>query len=297
MKFTYRPDIDGLRAAAVTLVMVYHGYPSALPGGFVGVDIFFVISGFLITAIIRDAQRQGVFSFASFYARRIRRIFPALIIVLGVVYVWGWYWLLPDEMASLGRNTFGGASFVANFVLLGETGYFDVGAAQKPLLHLWSLGVEEQFYIAWPLICWLARDRVHLLRIALALSALSFALNLVMLSGHPVATFYLPFTRIWEILCGAALTLSIESIRPASLAKCQGVGRRHAHPRIDACLRQRQLSRLARGRASRRRSVTDLCRGLMDQLPVRPAAPRVRRPHQLSPLSMALAHSVLSARN
>jgi len=211
MKFTYRPDIDGLRAAAVTLVMVYHGYPSALPGGFVGVDIFFVISGFLITAIIRDAQRQGVFSFASFYARRIRRIFPALIIVLGVVYVWGWYWLLPDEMASLGRNTFGGASFVANFVLLGETGYFDVGAAQKPLLHLWSLGVEEQFYIAWPLICWLARDRVHLLRIALALSALSFALNLVMLSGHPVATFYLPFTRIWEILCGAALTLSIES--------------------------------------------------------------------------------------
>jgi len=143
----YRADIDGLRAVAVLLVVGFHAFRSSVPGGFVGVDIFFVISGFLITNIILDAQEKSAFSFRQFYMRRIRRIFPALIIVLTFTFLLSWYLLLPDKMISLGRNLFGGAFFLSNIVLLNETGYFDMAADQKPLLHLWSLGVEEQFYI------------------------------------------------------------------------------------------------------------------------------------------------------
>jgi hypothetical protein len=143
----YRADIDGLRAVAVLLVVGFHAFRSSVPGGFVGVDIFFVISGFLITGIILDAQEKCAFSFRQFYMRRIRRIFPALIIVLTFTFLTSWHLLLPDKMISLGRNLLGGAFFLSNIVLLNETGYFDIAASQKPLLHLWSLGVEEQFYI------------------------------------------------------------------------------------------------------------------------------------------------------
>jgi peptidoglycan/LPS O-acetylase OafA/YrhL len=151
----YRADIDGLRAVAVLLVVGFHAFRSSVPGGFVGVDIFFVISGFLITGIILDAQEKCTFSFRQFYMRRIRRIFPALIIVLMFTFLVSWYLLLPDKMISLGRNLSGGAFFLSNIVLLNETGYFDIAANEKPLLHLWSLGVEEQFYIFWPLVAWL----------------------------------------------------------------------------------------------------------------------------------------------
>ena len=152
----YRPDIDGLRAVAVLLVVIFHAFPELKGGGFIGVDVFFVISGFLITGIIVNDLERGRFSFKGFYARRIKRIYPALLVVLLVCFVSGWYLLLPDEFESLGKHIAGGAGFVANLVLWGESGYFDLQTALKPLLHLWSLGVEEQFYFLWPLILYLA---------------------------------------------------------------------------------------------------------------------------------------------
>jgi len=148
----YRPDIDGLRAIAILSVLGFHAFPNFLRGGFVGVDVFFVISGFLITGIILKAQLRASFSFLDFYARRVRRIFPALLVVLLPVWGLGWLKLLPDEYTLLTRHIAAGSAYVSNILLYTESSYFDVTAELKPLLHLWSLGVEEQFYIAWPLI-------------------------------------------------------------------------------------------------------------------------------------------------
>jgi peptidoglycan/LPS O-acetylase OafA/YrhL len=190
----YRADIDGLRAVAVLLVVGFHAFRGSLPGGFVGVDVFFVISGFLITNFILDTQEKCTFSFRQFYMRRIRRIFPALIIVLTFTILTSWYLLLPDKMISLGRNLFGGAFFLSNIVLLNETGYFDIAANEKPLLHLWSLGVEEQFYIFWPLVAWSIFRGRHLLRAACILTLGSCALNIILWYLYTAAAFYLPIT-------------------------------------------------------------------------------------------------------
>ncbi len=205
----YRPDIDGLRAIAVILVVNFHAFADAMPGGFIGVDIFFVISGFLITGIIaRELDRQR-FSLASFYARRIRRIFPALIVVLFATLVLGWLWMLPAAYAQLSADVFASAAFFSNIALLLQSGYFDIESSRKPLLHLWSLGIEEQFYLFWPLILMLAaRLRMRLLVVASVIGVTSFALNAALIGPNPVATFYLPFTRAWELLAGAALALS-----------------------------------------------------------------------------------------
>lgn len=146
----YRADIDGLRAISVISVVLYHAFPGWMKGGFIGVDVFFVISGFLITSILLRGVEQGNFSFFDFYARRIRRIFPALIVVLVFVYLWAWFFLLPDEFRMLGKSMVASAAFVSNFLSWHEVGYFDALGEEKPLLHLWSLDVEEQFYIAWP---------------------------------------------------------------------------------------------------------------------------------------------------
>ena len=200
----YRPDIDGLRAFAVIAVVLFHAFPNEIPGGFVGVDVFFVISGYLITQIILTDLRAGTFSFAQFYTRRIRRIFPALIVVLIASLALGWYWLLPSEMISLGKNAAASALFSANLMLLSEVGYFDIAARLKPLLHIWSLGIEEQFYLAWPIIlCAIPRRWIATSIAAFILG--SFALNLSLVSSHPAETFYLPFTRAWELLAGAIL--------------------------------------------------------------------------------------------
>jgi peptidoglycan/LPS O-acetylase OafA/YrhL len=205
----YRPDIDGLRAVAVLLVVLFHAFPEALPGGFVGVDIFFVISGFLITGIIARELDAMRFSLAGFYSRRIRRIFPALILVLGVTLVLGWLWLLPSAYAQLSSDVFASAAFCANIALLLQSGYFDIESAKKPLLHLWSLGIEEQFYLFWPPILMLAaRLRMNLLVVAAAIGLASFALNVALIGPEPVATFYLPFTRAFELLAGAVLALA-----------------------------------------------------------------------------------------
>ncbi len=137
----YRPDIDGLRAIAVLAVVGFHAFPYWVRGGFVGVDIFFVISGYLISANIFGALEASRFSFAEFYARRIKRIFPALLLLLVVVSVVAWFTLLPNEYKQIGKHTAAGASFVPNFVFWKEAGYFDTASEIKPLLHLWSLGI------------------------------------------------------------------------------------------------------------------------------------------------------------
>jgi peptidoglycan/LPS O-acetylase OafA/YrhL len=202
----YRPDIDGLRAIAVMLVVIFHAFPEAMPGGFIGVDIFFVISGFLITGIVvRELDRKR-FSLLAFYNRRIKRIFPALIVVLCVTLVLGWLWMLPAAYAQLSSDVFASAAFFANIALLLQSGYFDIESARKPLLHLWSLGIEEQFYLFWPLMLMLvARLRLSMLAAVAVLGVASFVLNVALIGSTPVATFYLPFTRAWELLAGAAL--------------------------------------------------------------------------------------------
>jgi peptidoglycan/LPS O-acetylase OafA/YrhL len=202
----YRPDIDGLRAIAVLSVVAFHAFPSRVKGGFIGVDVFFVISGFLISTIIFENLDRGTFSFVEFYARRIKRIFPALILILVASFAFGWFALLPAEYQQLGKHIAAGAGFVSNLVFWNEAGYFDNSAETKPLLHLWSLGIEEQFYIGWPLLLWLAwKRKFNLLTITLVVAIVSFYLNLKGIKKDDVATFYSPQTRFWELLCGSLL--------------------------------------------------------------------------------------------
>ncbi|WP_252997414.1 acyltransferase family protein [Pseudomonas thivervalensis] len=202
----YRPDIDGLRAIAVLLVVGFHAFPYWVKGGFVGVDVFFVISGFLISTIIFNGLDSGEYKFIDFYNRRIKRIFPALLLVLISSFVFGWFALLADEFKQLGKHMAGGAGFVANIVLWSENGYFDGAAETKPLLHLWSLGVEEQFYIAWPFLLWAAwKKKLNLLSITALVVLISFYLNISKTQADVVAAFYLPQTRFWELLAGSVM--------------------------------------------------------------------------------------------
>ena len=215
----YRPDIDGLRAVAVLLVVIFHAFPDALPGGFIGVDIFFVISGFLITGIIARELESCRFSLPTFYGRRIRRIFPALIVVLCAVLILGWFSMLPQAYAQLSSDVAASAAFLANIALWLQSGYFDVESTRKPLLHLWSLGIEEQFYLFWPLILIVAaRLRLSLLNVALSIGLVSFALDVALIGPDPVATFYLPSTRAFELLAGAVLALSWPRFDQRSIA-------------------------------------------------------------------------------
>lgn len=203
---TYRPDIDGLRAVAILSVLIFHAFPARLPGGFVGVDVFFVISGFLISGIIFRGMRDGTFSFAEFYAHRVKRIFPALVTMLAAVFAFGWFVLLPDEFAQFGKHMAAGAGFVLNFVLWGEAGYFDTASELKPLMHLWSLAIEEQFYLLYPLIMLAAwRLRLNALAVVALLAGASFALNIHGVGKDAIETFFVPQTRFWELLAGSIL--------------------------------------------------------------------------------------------
>ncbi|MEW5962049.1 MAG: acyltransferase family protein [Pseudomonadota bacterium] len=201
----YRPDIDGLRAVAVTAVVAYHAAPALVPGGFVGVDLFFVISGFLISSIILTERDQGRFSLIGFYARRIRRLFPALIVVLAATATAGWYYLLPHEQAALGRHIAAGALYYINFTLKEESGYFDTAAEEKPLLHLWSLAVEEQFYIVWPILLLVVAGRRRLLMVLALITAVSLVANVITIRRDPAAAFFLPQNRFWELGLGALI--------------------------------------------------------------------------------------------
>jgi peptidoglycan/LPS O-acetylase OafA/YrhL len=198
----YRPDIDGLRAISILLVVGYHAQPWLIPGGFVGVDIFFVISGFLITRIILSQLETGRFSLMDFYARRVRRIFPALAVVLTATYLIGWFVLLPDSFSTLGKNTAAGVAFVSNIFQLGQTGYFAEAASKNPLLHLWSLGIEEQFYIFWPLTLLITFGSRRRLFWMSALAAASFSVSLMIFLGYKEWSFYSPMSRAWELLAG-----------------------------------------------------------------------------------------------
>ncbi|MDG6402941.1 acyltransferase, partial [Pseudomonas quasicaspiana] len=146
----YRPDIDGMRALAILAVVIYHAFPFALTGGFVGVDMFFVISGYLISSIIFKGISTNTFSFYDFYTRRVKRIFPALLVVLCSTFIAGWVIMMGDEFKTLSKHIVAGISFAQNVIMYTESGYFDVAAETKPLMHLWSLGVEEQFYLLFP---------------------------------------------------------------------------------------------------------------------------------------------------
>lgn len=202
----YRADIDGLRAIAVIAVVAFHAFPNWVTGGFIGVDIFFVISGYLISKIIFENLEKGTYNFFEFYTRRIIRIFPALIIVLVACFIFGWFVLLADEYKQLSKHIAASASFISNIVFLNEAGYFDNAADTKPLLHLWSLGIEEQFYIFWPLLLWLAwKRKFNFLTITVIIVIVSFLLNLKGIKQDAVKTFYSPETRFWELLCGSLL--------------------------------------------------------------------------------------------
>lgn len=202
----YRPDIDGLRALAVLSVVAFHAFPSWIKGGFIGVDVFFVISGYLISTIIFESLERDAFSFSEFYARRIKRIFPALLLVLLSCLVFGWFVLLSPEYKQLSKHVASSAGFIQNLVLWSESGYFDNTAATKPLLHLWSLGVEEQFYIVWPLLLWVAWKRnFNFLIIIILVAVISYYLNIVGVKKDSIATFYSPLTRFWELLSGGFL--------------------------------------------------------------------------------------------
>ena len=202
----YRPDIDGLRAVAVLGVVIYHAFPWMIPGGFIGVDIFFVISGYLISGILYKGHSEGNFRFREFYARRIKRLFPALITMLVITLAYGWMILLPDEFAQLGKHVVAGTLFIQNFAFWQESGYFDTAASLKPLLHLWSLAVEEQFYIFFPLLLILLWKKPKFLIPSMGILLIStFILNVVMSVQNGVSDFFLTPYRAWEFLGGSLL--------------------------------------------------------------------------------------------
>jgi peptidoglycan/LPS O-acetylase OafA/YrhL len=202
----YRPDIDGLRALAVLSVLVFHVDPSLLPGGFLGVDIFFVISGYLISLILFREQAEGSFSFAGFYGRRVRRLFPALVLVLGASLLFGFFALFANEYERLGQHAAAAIVFVLNFQLLGEAGYFDAVSYSKPLLHLWSLSVEEQFYLLWPVLLLASRRfRCNPGWVIAACAALSLFYGFHLGRISPDKLYYHSIPRFWELLSGVAI--------------------------------------------------------------------------------------------
>jgi peptidoglycan/LPS O-acetylase OafA/YrhL len=207
----YRPDIDGLRAMAVLSVVLFHAFPGVLPGGFIGVDIFFVISGYLITSLMmREHQATGDVRILGFYIRRTRRIFPALMLVLITSLGVAWIALTSNEFKPFGKYMAGGAVFLDNFLFWRDAGYFDTKAEVKPMLHLWSLGVEEQFYLCWPLLlAFLLKQqrRAWALPLGLCIVAASFIYALYKIQLDEVGAFYSPLTRMWELLAGGVLSI------------------------------------------------------------------------------------------
>lgn len=195
-----------MRALAVAAVVGFHAFASEFPGGYIGVDVFFVISGFLISGLIMEDLEQGRFRFTNFYARRIRRIFPSLIVVLLACYAMGALLLLTNEFQDLCKYIASSALFSANFTLLEAHSYFDVRSEFKPLLHMWSLGIEEQFYIVWPLALALAfRMKMAFKYLIVSGFILSFIINMVLVGIDVEAAFYLPISRFFELMAGSGL--------------------------------------------------------------------------------------------
>ena len=203
----YRPELDGLRAIAVVPVLFYHAGFETFSGGFIGVDIFFVISGFLITSIILNDLRNNQFSLANFWWRRARRILPALFVVMLISSIGAWFWLAPTHMEDFSQSVLAMLLFSSNFLFWYEHGYFDAATELKPLIHTWSLSIEEQFYLIFPplmLLLWKRWKELSLIAL-LAIGVMSFLLTFYVNQISPVASFYLLPVRAWELLCGSIL--------------------------------------------------------------------------------------------
>lgn len=215
----YRPDIDGLRAVAVLLVIAFHAFPSYIHHGYIGVDVFFVISGYLITGILLQGRSKNYFShLTEFYGRRVRRIFPALLIALIVTALAGYMVLLPSEFKSLTSYLIASSAFVTNAVSWISSGYFEKAAETKPLLHLWSLAIEEQFYIFWPLLLlWLSRQTksIKLQHCILMLFVMSFVFGLFLTYINQPLAYFHPLSRAWELLAGAWLATRTQNLSPS----------------------------------------------------------------------------------
>ncbi|MCD8552853.1 acyltransferase family protein [Seleniivibrio sp.] len=206
----YRKDVDGLRAVAVLPVILYHAGISAFSGGYVGVDIFFVISGYLITGIISAEMSEGTFTVSNFYVRRIKRIFPALYFMMLVTIILSGFLLLPEHFRNFGKSVAATVFFSSNFFFWKQSGYFDAAAETKPLLHTWSLGVEEQFYIIFPLfLLWLYKKRHNIKLAVAAVFVCSLALSIFLTYRKPEMSFYLLPTRAWELMLGTMLSLGV----------------------------------------------------------------------------------------
>jgi peptidoglycan/LPS O-acetylase OafA/YrhL len=210
----YRPDIDGLRAVAVIPVVLFHAGVPIFGGGYVGVDVFFVISGYLITSIIAAEIDRGSFSIFGFYQRRIRRIFPVLVVVMSFCVAVGYLIFAPSDFQSLGKSVLAASLFVSNIFFWKEVGYFEAPASEKPLLHTWSLAIEEQFYLFFPVFLYLLSRHFRRIRTpaTVAICLLSFMAATILVNYHPSATFFLGFSRAWELLVGCLLALGV--VRP-----------------------------------------------------------------------------------
>ena len=205
----YRADIDGLRALAVAGVVLFHAFPTILPAGYVGVDVFFVISGFLITHVLQADLLDRRHGLQVFYERRVERLFPALITVCLAVAIAGWLLLFPPELENLGKHLLACLTFSSNFFLWNEAGYFDADAQLKPLRMLWSLAIEEQFYLVWPISLWyIARRKDRWLAIPILALLLSFIVCLSHSTDDAPAAYYSPLSRAWEPLLGCLLALA-----------------------------------------------------------------------------------------
>lgn len=212
----YRPEIDGLRAVAVLAVIFFHAGIGAVPGGYFGVDVFFVISGFLLTTIIIDESARSEFRFLHFYERRARRILPALLTVVAICVPFAWVILTPDQMADFCQSIFAVNFFVSNMLFWHESGYFALAADQKPLLHTWSLAVEEQFYFLLPIILTLSIKylKKHDFLCILFLAVLSLVTAEWGWRNAPSANFYMLPTRAWELLLGSLCAFRAFNAKP-----------------------------------------------------------------------------------
>lgn len=217
---TYRPDIDGLRAIAVSIVILFHFGVPGFTGGFVGVDVFFVLSGYLIGSIILHQLDNSRFSFINFYFRRIRRLFPVFVVVMLVTTIIAWHIMLPDDFGRYGKSLVASTVYLSNILFYETAGYFDVASHLKPLLHTWSLSAEEQFYLVFPLLAWLVfkYKRTYLPGVLLGLTGLSFLAAVLYLPQDASAVFYLYPFRAWEMFLGVCLATGIfPSIKQAKL--------------------------------------------------------------------------------
>jgi peptidoglycan/LPS O-acetylase OafA/YrhL len=207
----YRPEIDGLRALAVLPVILFHAGFKWFSGGYIGVDIFFVISGYLITTIILKEKTEGTFSITGFYERRARRILPALFFIMFACLIPAWLWMVPHQLEHFSKSIVSVVLFISNIFFWRTSGYFDDAAEEKPLLHTWSLGVEEQYYLFFPiLVILLWRVGVkRLTGIVFILALMSLALSEWGWRYKPMASFYLLFTRAWELLIGSLLAFAV----------------------------------------------------------------------------------------